>query len=288
MNCIRATVSRIIPCSFVDGPGNRLVIFMQGCNFHCLGCHNPHTIGVCNHCGECIPVCEAGALSMQAGRVVFDADACDECDACLTACPVDANPMVSDYGIEDILALLRPRRPFLSGITVSGGEPTLQFEFVAELFAAIKADPALRGLSCFLDSNGCLGPSAWEKVLPVTDGVMIDVKAFCSARHQDLTGQSNSETLRSARLVYAAGRLHELRFLLIPGETDIPAELDGLAEFVRSLGTDLRVKLNAFQRHGVRGPARSWTPMTEEGVDEAAEHLRAAGLKNIVRPAVYQ
>jgi pyruvate formate lyase activating enzyme len=287
MNCTLATVSKIVSCSFVDGPGNRFVLFLQGCNFHCQGCHNPHTIGICDHCGECVPVCETGALSMKAGRVVFDAGACDECDECLTACPIDANPMVRDYGVEDVLALVRPRRPFLSGITVSGGEPTLQLAFVVELFAAIKAEPALRGLSCFIDSNGFLEPGAWETLLPVTDGVMIDIKAFSPAKHQALTGQSNGETLRSARMVHAAGRLYELRFLLIRGVTDDSAELDCLADFVRSLGSDTRVKLNAFQRHGVRGPARSWKPMTERGVVAAAEHLRAAGLKNIVRPVVY-
>ena len=55
-----ATVSRWLPFSCVDGPGNRLVLFLQGCNFACPGCHNPHTIGLCDHCGDCVPSCPSG------------------------------------------------------------------------------------------------------------------------------------------------------------------------------------------------------------------------------------
>jgi pyruvate formate lyase activating enzyme len=287
MNSARATVSKILNFSCVDGPGNRLVIFLQGCNFNCLGCHNPHTIGVCNDCGECIPACPRAALAMIDGRVTIDRDACDHCDACLDACPISANPMVREYSVADILELLRKHRPFLNGITVSGGEATLQLKFVVELFRAIKEDAELADLSCFVDSNGHLGASGWEKLLPVTDGVMLDIKAFGRSTHVDLTSRDNSRSLRSVRLLHAAGKLHELRFLLIPGRTDSEAELDSLAEFVKSLGSDVRVKLNAFQHHGVRGEALRWDKASESGVIAAAERLRAAGIDRVVTPAVY-
>ena len=69
MNSPRATVSKILTYSIVDGPGNRLVIFLQGCNFDCTACHNPHTIGECNNCGDCVPACHADALSLVDGRI---------------------------------------------------------------------------------------------------------------------------------------------------------------------------------------------------------------------------
>jgi len=287
MNSIRATVSKVLTYSIVDGPGNRLVVFLQGCNFDCTACHNPHTIGECNHCGDCIPACHVDALSLVDGRVVFDPLNCDQCDDCLAVCPIDANPMVKDYGVEDIVALAREHRPFLSGVTVSGGEPTRQLEFVIALFRAIKADDALAGLDCFVDSNGHLGRSGWEALLPVTDGVMLDIKSFDSSLHRELTGIENVMSLASARLLHDAGKLYELRFLLVPGKTDVEAELDELAEFVNALGGDIRVRLNAFQHHGVREAARAWEPMSEDGVGRAAERLRAAGVRNVVTPAVY-
>ena len=287
MSSTRATVSKILTYSIVDGPGNRLVIFLQGCNFVCAGCHNPHTIGQCNHCGDCIPACHVNALSLVDGRIAYDPLACDHCDACLDICPISANPMTREYSVAEILELAREHRPFLTGVTVSGGEPTMQLGFIIELFRAIKSDEELAELSCFIDSNGHLSASGWETVLPVTDGVMLDIKSFDSATHQALTGMQNVKSLESARLLQAAGKLHELRFLLIPGETDSDAELDSLIRFAKALGADTRVRLNAFQHHGVKGEALGWEKMTEAGVRKAAERLRAAGIGNIATPAVY-
>ena len=287
MSSIRATVSKVLTYSIVDGPGNRLVVFLQGCNFNCVACHNPHTIGECNHCGDCIPACHADALSMIDGRVLFNPMNCDQCDDCLAACPIDANPMVREYSVEEIVALAREHRPFLSGITVSGGEPTRQLTFITALFKAIKADDALAGLDCFIDSNGHLGRSGWEALLPVTDGVMLDIQGFDNALHRSLTGKENLKSLASARLLHDAGKLYELRFLLVPGKTDVDTELDELADFVNELGGDVRVRLNAFQHHGARNEARNWAPMSEHGVVRAAERLREAGVRDVVTPAVY-
>ena len=116
---------------------------------------------------------------------------------------------------------------------------------------------------------------------------MLDIKSFDSSLHRELTGKANRMSLASARLLHDAGKLYELRFLLVPGKTDVEAELDELAEFVNALGGDIRVRLNAFQHHGVREAARAWEPMSEDGVGRAAERLRAAGVRNVVTPAVY-
>jgi pyruvate formate lyase activating enzyme len=287
MNSTRATVSKVLTYSIVDGPGNRLVIFLQGCNFDCTACHNPHTIGECNHCGDCVPACHADALSMVDGRVVFDPSTCDQCDDCLAACPIDANPMVREYSVEDILELARVHLPFLTGITVSGGEPTKQLRFVVALFEAIKSDEALADLDCFIDSNGYLGASGWESLLPSTDGVMLDIKSFRDTTHRELTGRGHQKSLQSARILHQAGKLYEVRFLLVPGVTDGDDELDRLIEFVTALGDDVRVKLNAFQHHGVRPQARDWEKMPKAGVERAAHRLREAGIRNVVTPAVY-
>ncbi len=221
------------------------------------------------------------------GKVVYEPLKCDQCDDCLAICPIDANPMVREYSVGEVVALAREHRPFLSGVTVSGGEPTRQLGFVIALFMAIKADDALAGLDCFIDSNGNLGRSGWESLLPFTDGVMLDIKSFDNSLHRELTGKDNLVSLASAHLLHDAGKLHELRFLLVPGKTDVDAELDELAAFVNALGGDVPVRLNAFQHHGVRAEARAWAPMSEDGVGRAAERLREAGVRNVVTPAVY-
>lgn len=74
---------------------------------------------------------------------------------------------------------------------------------------------------------------------------------------------------------------------MIPGETDGADEIAALAAFVTELGPETRVRLNAFQHHGVRGTALTWPKMSRQGVEAAAATLRAAGLRTVALPAVW-
>ncbi|PKR88652.1 YjjW family glycine radical enzyme activase [Pleomorphomonas diazotrophica] len=282
-----AAVSKFLTWSVVDGPGNRFVLFLQGCNYRCITCHNPHTIGICNDCGTCVAVCPSGALTKTGRKVVHDPGLCVACDSCLAACPTRANPMVRRMTVEDVLALLRRNAPFLNGLTVSGGEATLHLDFLIDLFAAIRAAPDLAHLTLFIDSNGHLAAEGWQRVLPLTDGVMLDIKAFDPDRHRRLTGTDNKLSLASARLLADAGKLYELRFLLVPGETDRPEEIGALAALARELDPNIRLRLNAFQLHGVRGSAATWKAMPRDGVEAAAAALAAAGFSNVAVPSVW-
>ncbi len=263
------------------------MLFLQGCNFACAACHNPHTIGQCNDCGDCIPACPTAALSLAGGRLHFDPARCTQCDDCLAACPISANPMALPYSVADILTLLHRHRAFLSGITVSGGEPTLQTGFVTALFAAIREDPDLAGLTCFVDSNGHLGALGWQGLLSVTDGVMLDIKAFGPALHLAMTGRSNARSLASAKIAHAAGKLYELRYLIVPDQTDSPGEIARLIRFASDLGGPQRIRLNAFHHQGVRGVAADWLSAPRQAVEVVAEQLRHAGLGPVIVPAVW-
>ncbi len=287
MNLPRATVSKVLKFSCVDGPGNRLVLFLQGCNFACPTCHNPHTMKLCDDCGDCVPECPTGAQTVVQGKVLHDPSICDQCDKCLDVCPINANPKVTQYSVDDVLALLYKNKPFLNGITVSGGEATTQLKFIAALFTAIKSDEKLKDLTCFIDSNGYLPEAAWETVLPVTDGVMLDIKAFDDTLHNTLTTRSNERVLTSAKLLFKAGKLHELRYLLIPERTDSSKEIKALSEFVQTLDAGIPLRLNAFQHHGVKGEALNWPAMKKPDVERIAVKLREAGLKNVMTPSTY-
>jgi pyruvate-formate lyase-activating enzyme len=232
-------VADTIPFSWVDGPGNRFVAFLQGCNLDCLACHNPHTIPL---------------RSRKARRV----------------------------SAEELVDQVRPVAPYLSGVTVSGGEPTLQPEFVHAFFRAIADDPVTAPLSRFVDSNGMTTDPTWDLLLPVTDGVMLDLKALDADVHHQLTGQDNAEVLASIRRVAAAERLYEVRLLLVPGYNDDADTLRRTADWLLGVDPTVRVKAIGFRQHGVRAPARHW-PVAGDGMRERyGDVLTTAGLRDVL------
>lgn len=295
----QAIVSKVLNFSCVDGPGNRLVIFLQGCNFSCKNCHNPHTIGVCDDCGDCIVHCPAQALSWAEPdeldglgnngnrRVQWNSALCTECDTCLTVCPRQSTPKTRQYSVTEMLALIRKNSLFINGITVTGGEATLQLSFIVELFTAIKAAPDLQHLTCMVDSNGSLSDAGWQTLLPVMDGAMIDLKAWQETTHRWITGRDNHRVFRSLALLALYDKLYEVRLLHIPGITDFDTETDALAGYLNQLPAATQIRLNAFQHHGVTGEASKWQTCSEADMQQLAEQLRQRGIERLILPAVY-
>ncbi|KHT65426.1 hypothetical protein RJ45_01240 [Photobacterium gaetbulicola] len=281
-----ATVSKILNFSCVDGPGNRLVIFLQGCNYQCKNCHNPHTIGICNHCGDCVAPCPSNALSMSEGHIRWNTELCTHCDRCLAVCPNQSNPKTQTMNVDDILQLVRKHQLFLSGITVSGGEATLQLPFIVELFNAIKADPSLRHLTCMVDTNGSLSQTGWEKLLPVLDGAMVDLKAWQEETHRWLTGRSHHRVMQTIDWLGKHDKLEEVRLLHIPAITDFEQEIDALAHYLSALPARTTIRLNAFQHHGVTGPALEWPPCSASQINAFAKQLTQRGLRVLYREPV--
>lgn len=228
----------VVPFSWVDGPGNRYVLFLQGCNFACTACHNPHTI----------------PLATGRAKVV---------------------------AVPSVLEDLRPVHRYLSGVTVSGGEATLQADFVRGLFAALKADPQLGHLTRFVDSNGSASREVWDRLLPVTDGVMVDLKAFDPELHLALTGAPNDAVLDSIRHLAAAGRLHEVRLLLVPGVNDSADRLRRTADWLLTVDPAVRIKVIAFRRHGARAAAQHWPEPSDEQRQHWEEVLDRAGVREL-------
>ncbi len=191
--------------------------------------------------------------------------------------------------VAEVLVLLRRYGPLLTGITVSGGEATTQLPFVVALFAAIKAAPDLAHLTCLLDSNGSLGETGWQRLLPVLDGAMIDLKGWRESVHHSLTGQGRERVLASLQLLALAGKLAELRLLQVPGRSDFldaRGELDaGLAAFLQTLGP-VPIRLNGFRHHGVRGEAMGWQEAAMEELDRLSNALKVKGFGPVALPAL--
>lgn len=188
-----------------DGPGLRLVVFLQGCNFRCLYCANPDTIAA-----------KGGTPTAP----------------------------------EEIVRMAVSQRPFFGkrgGITFSGGEPTFQAKALIPLFEQLKAE----GIHICLDSNGGLWNDDVERLLQLTDLVLLDIKQFNPSRHQQLTERSNEQTLRTAQWLEEHQRPFWLRYVLIPGYSDFEEDIRALGEALGGYERIERVEILPYHKLGV-------------------------------------
>jgi pyruvate formate lyase activating enzyme len=132
------------------------------------------------------------------------------------------------------------------GVTISGGEPLAQAPFVTRLLRACK----VRGLHTVLDTNGALGDRIGDDALADVDLVLLDIKSFDATTHQKVTGTPVDPVLRFARRLSDLGKPAWIRFVLVPGLTDDPGNVEGLARFVSTLDNVERVEVLPFHQLG--------------------------------------
>ncbi len=240
-------VNKIIPFSNVDGPGNRMAIFVQGCPFRCLYCHNPETINICTSCGQCISSCPVNALSFnEESKVIWDKDKCVNCDTCIKTCPNLSSPKVTYYSLDELLTKIKEVRPYIRGITISGGECTSYPSFIKKLFIEVKK----LGLTCLLDSNGSYPLKDMEDLISVSDGVMLDVKAYDNEYHKFITSKENDIVLKNLEYLLSINKLEEVRTVILPNN-DKQNE-NTVIEVSKIIKSKVRYKLLKYRYFGVR------------------------------------
>ena len=276
----KAPVNKIIPSSVVDGPGNRTAVFFQSCNFNCRYCHNPETINMCISCGRCIETCPVKALSFVDGKVVWDDKKCCGCDTCIKTCPNNSSPKIKYMSAREIWEKIEGNLPFIRGITVSGGECTLQAAVVRELFAIAKA----HGLTTLLDSNGSYDFRNHPELMEVSDGVMLDVKADNEERHQWLTGHSIDIVLENLDWLASVDKLEEIRTVCIPGSLENEKTIEAVGDILKPYleKKDIRYKLIKYRHFGVRQQYRDFKEPSEDYMKSLKRLAEKKGFRNIV------
>jgi pyruvate formate lyase activating enzyme len=253
--------------SIHDGPGIRTTVFLRGCPLDCWWCHNPESqtsdpqITVvearCAACGECWEVCPQRDFDPERRLPHVDHERCLRCGQCVTVCPTAARQLVGRrMSVAEVLAEILQDRLFYDesggGVTVSGGEPLLQLDFVSELLAACRAE----GVHTALDTCGFARQDDLLAIARLTDLFLYDVKLLDDARHRQYTGVSNAVILQNLRALSAVHDQIWIRVPIIPGVNDDTENLDATARFVAELRGVRQVTLLPYHKLGVHKAAR--------------------------------
>jgi len=253
---IKGKINKIIPFSAIDGPGNRTVIFLQGCNLNCLYCHNPETINFCNNCSDCIEVCEVNALSLQSDNIAWDSQVCTNCDKCIDVCSSKSSPKVSELTVEELFEEISKYKLVTSGITIAGGECTVQYDFLLSLLKEAKK----QNISAFIDTNGHLSLGKMKQLSLYFDKVMLDIKSHNSEEHKKLTGKDNKLVLKNAEFLLSTNKIHEIRTVITPSLLDNENNVQQISKLISKQDKSVTYKLLKYRSNGVLNKEISYQP----------------------------
>lgn len=278
---MKVLINKIIKFSSVDGPGNRMAIFFQGCNIHCKYCHNPETINICNNCGICVKECPVGALSLSNEKVVWHWEKCINCDKCIKICPNFSSPKVKEYSPEKLFEEIKKVKSFIRGITFSGGECSLNHKFITELSRLVKEE--LPKLTVFVDTNGYIDfqKEEYRDFVEEVDAFMLDIKAFDENEHIELTGKSNKNILSNLDFLLKKGKIYELRTVIVPKVLDNERIVREVSSIISN--TNVIYKLIKYRSIGVRNEE---IKNISSPSDEYMNSLKELVLKNNIKEVI--
>lgn len=197
----------------------------------------------------------------------------------------NGTPVRLSRAVEVVSQYRTSLRTMKGGLTISGGEPLLQYHFLSRLFPAIHQ----LGIHTTLETNGYFGERLSDEDLASIDLVMLGLKAIEPDLHQRLTGMDTKPVHEFARRLAARKRPVWIRFVVVPGWTDNMDEVDRMVEFAASLGNVERVDVLPFhqmgrfkwEKLGMDYQLRDAQPPSRETVNEVLSRFRAAGLKAV-------
>lgn len=253
--------------SAFDGPGIRTTVFLKGCPLRCGWCHNPEGQSYgrqimkaqsgCTGCGRCVA----------AGGGVLNEKSIAACPNRLLRCSG------TRYTPEGLTQTLEGNFDILKmsggGVTFSGGEPLSHPDFLLECLALLKGQ-----IHTAVQTSGYCHGDVFQKVLEKTDCFLFDIKLIDTSAHRRHTGVGNEKIIRNFQTLRKSGKPFTVRTPLIPGVTDTPENLSGIAELLNSQDVKYIELLPYNKAAGGKYAAlgRTYTPGFDERVP-ADPHL---------------
>ncbi|HTY63128.1 MAG TPA: glycyl-radical enzyme activating protein [Acidobacteriota bacterium] len=298
--------------SVQDGPGIRTTVFLKGCPLRCPWCHSPESQQFCRQlswmtirclglerCGKCLGACPKGAIAPgkwiehaatheKIQHIHIDRILCDNCGECAAACYPKALVICgTEYTVEELVHRLRKDLPFYEqsggGVTISGGEPLWQPEFVLQLLQSLKEC----GIHTAVDTTGFAQYEIIKRILPYTDLFLYDLKHMDSEQHRIATGVPNELILENAMKIAEAGGRMQVRIPVVPDFNDSEEIIRETGLFCKSLGQAVTViQLLPYHNLGVikypriddRKVVLEAEPPSDEQIEALKRVLESMGL----------
>jgi len=290
-----------------DGPGIRTTVFFKQCPLKCLWCHNPESISKklqlqwlahkCIGCKTCIETCKQKALKLDKKKgMLINRKKCISCGDCVEECPSTALSMFGKWwSLDDLFYEIEKDKVYYvksgGGITVSGGEPTMQPDFIERFLKKCKE----HGISTALDTCGYANKHVYEKIFPYVDLVLFDLKEIDSERHEQFTGIPNQRILENA--IWIAQYLEEnnkifwVRTPLIPKYTAKEKNIKGIGEFIVNQLKNIPARWDLlsfnnlcsskYERLDMNWPLKEESLLKKEEMEHFYQIAMKTGVKNV-------
>jgi pyruvate formate lyase activating enzyme len=243
---MRGLISHIQRYSTKDGPGIRTTVFMMGCNLRCLWCSNPETLtqdikvlyhkNLCQQCGRCVNSAVDGSIVLSANGCLIDREKCGNLLDMIDICPFNAYQSQGTYYTVDELAdLILKDKTFFDtskgGVTFSGGEATLQADFILQVVKILKK----HDVHVTLDTAGLFDLDKIKSLIDLTDLILYDIKTYDDDLHISLTQVSNGLILDNLIKLSELNKDIIVRLIIVPNLNDDILDYQNRLNFIKRL-----------------------------------------------------
>ncbi len=256
----KGTIFNIQKFSTNDGPGVRTTIFFKGCPLRCKWCANPESQSTavqilydenrCTRCQTCVHTCPEKAISLSDNHISINSGKCSKCLQCVHSCPSDALSYEGETKtVQEIVNICLQDRDFYEtsggGVTISGGEGMSQPEFLEELVLHLKQHK----IHLAIETTGYAKPEVFQKLAPLFDLLLFDVKHYDSIRHSEGTHVHNEPIVENLKWAISQGIPVLPRIPVIPGFNSSLEDAAGIAALLKLVGAS-QVQLLPFHQFG--------------------------------------